>query len=208
VIRLSALRLPAIAAAVALIPALAGCAAGVNAQTNRPFATTDGASAVFHDIAIRNVFVLGPVVSATLQPGQTAGMFLALFNQGPPDRLVAVDAIGTAASVTIHGGVVPLVPGQPQLLTGPAPQIVLNGLTRSLVGGQFIPVAFTFENAGTLVLSVPVAPRANSYATFLPPAPSPTPATTKRGSQTARPSPTSSARSARATPTPTPSTTP
>ena len=180
----------------------------MNAQTNRPFDTTDGASAVFHNIALRNVFVLGPVVSGTLQPGQTAGMFLALFNQGTPDRLVSVDAFGTAASVAIHGGAVKLIQGQPALLTGPAPQLVLNGLTRSLIGGQFIPVAFTFENAGTVVLSVPVVPRANFYATFLPPAPSPTATPTKRGSKTPGPSPASSAGSVGATPAPAPSTTP
>ena len=136
VIRTSALRLLAIAAAVALIPALAGCAAGLNAQTNQPFDTTDGASTVFHNIAIRNVFVLGPDVNGTLQPGQAAGMFLALDNEGAPDQLTAVSALGTAASVTIQGGTVNLAQGQPALLTGPAPELVLNGLTRPLTAAS------------------------------------------------------------------------
>lgn len=192
-IRCSALRLLAIAAAIALIPALAGCAAGLNAQTNQPFDTTDGASTVFHGIAIRNVFVLGPGVNGTLQPGQAAGVFLALVNNGAPDQLTAVSALGAAASVTINGGTVNLLTGQPALLTGPAPEVVLNGLTRPLTGGQSIPIALTFQNAGTVAMIVPVVPRVNYYAAFLPPAPSPsptpTPPTTKRGSKSPQPSP-------------------
>ena len=148
VIRRTAIRLAASAAAVALVPALAGCAAGVNAQTNQPFTPTDGASTVFHNIAIRDVFVLGPRVNGTLQPGQDAGMFLALVNNGAPDQLTAVSAPGTATSVTIHGGTVQLGQAQPALLTGPSPELVLTGLTRPLNGGQSVPMTLTFQNAG------------------------------------------------------------
>jgi copper(I)-binding protein len=206
VIRRTAIRLAASAAAVALVPALAGCAAGVNAQTNQPFTPTDGASTVFHNIAIRDVFVLGPRVNGALQPGQDAGMFLALVNNGTPDQLTAVSAPGTATSVTIHGGTVQLGQAQPALLTGPSPELVLNGLTRPLIGGQSVPMTLTFQNAGTIAMIIPVVPRANFYATFSPPAPSPTPTPTptKKGnaSKSPRPSPSGSARPATATPTP------
>ncbi len=203
VIRSSALRLLVIAAAVALIPALAGCAAGLNAQTNRPFDTTQGASTVFHNIAIRDVFVLGPDVNGTLQPGQAASMFLALDNEGAPDRLTAVSALGTAVSVTIQGGTVNLRRGQPALLTGPSPEVVLNGLTRALSGGESIPVALTFQNAGTVTMIIPVVPRVDYYATFSPP-PSPTPTPTRRAQKSPKSSPTRSAGSATPTPTATP----
>jgi copper(I)-binding protein len=202
VIRCSALRLLAIVAAVALIPALAGCAAGLNAQTNQPFDTTDGASADFHNIAIREAFVLGSDVNGTLQRGQSAGMFLAMVNRGSTDQLTAVSALGTAASVTIHGGAVNLAQGQPTLLTGPVPQLVLNGLTRSLNSGMSIVVALTFKNAGTVTMIVPVIPPINYYATFSPPPPTPTPTPTRRASKSPRPSPSGSAGSAGATPTP------
>jgi len=206
VIRRTAIRLAASAAAAALVPALAGCAAGVNAQTNQPFTPTDGASTVFHNIAIRDVFVLGPGVNGTLRPGQAAGMFLALVNNGAPDRLTAVSAPGTATSVTIHGGTVELGQAQPALLTGPAPELVLNGLTRALIGGQSIPMTLTFQNAGTVAMIIPVVPRSNYYVTFSPPAPSPTPTPTKTGKASKRPhpSPSSSARSATPTPRGTP----
>jgi copper(I)-binding protein len=211
VIRCSALRLLAIAAAVALIPALAGCAAGRNAQTNQSFDTTNGASTVFNNIAIRNVFVLGSDPSTALQPGQSASMFLALVNNGSADQLTTVSAPGTAASVTIQGGTVKLLVGRPALLTGPEPRLVLSGLTRSLTSGQSILMALTFQNAGTVTMAVPVIAPIDYYATFSPPPPTPTPTPTptpskKRASKSPQPSPSSSAGSAGATPTP--STTP
>jgi len=200
----------AIAAAVALTPALAGCAAGLNAQTNQPFDTTDGTSVEFHDIAIRDAFVLGSDVNAALQPGQSAGMFLAMVNRGGADQLTAVSALGTAASVTIRGGTVNLAQGRPALLTGPVPQLVLSGLTRPLNSGMSIVVALSFQKAGTVTMIVPVIPPVNYYATFSPPPPTPKPTAArtpaKQPQKSPRPSPSSSAGSAGATPTP--STTP
>jgi copper(I)-binding protein len=193
VIRISAIRLAMMAAAAALVPALAGCAAGVNAQTNQPFTPTDGASTVFHNIAIRNVFVLGPAVAGTLQPGQAAGMFLALVNNGSPDQLTAVSAPGTASSVKIRGGTVQLPQNRAALLTGPAPEVVLTGLTRTLVGGQSIPLTLTFRNAGTIAMIIPVVPRANYYVTYSPPppppSPHPTPTRSRKAAKSPRPSP-------------------
>lgn len=196
-IRTSAIRVATIAAAVALIPAVAGCAAGLNAQTTRPFDTTDGASTVFHNISIRNVFVLGPELNGTLRPGQAAGMFLALVNNGGSDQLTGIFAPGTATAVTIRGGTVNLTQRQPALLTGPMPDVVLTGLTRPLNGGQAIPIALTFRNSGTVVLNVPVVPRARYYATFSPPVPTPT--ASGPASRSPHPSPTGSARAAAAT---------
>lgn len=176
-IRSSAVRLAAVAAAAALTLALAGCAAGLNAQTNQPFNTTDGASTVFHGIAIRNVFVLGPSVGATLRPGQSAGLFLALVNDGAPDRLVGIEAPGTASSVTIRGGSVNLPAGQAALLTGPEPQVVLEALQRPLTGGIAVSMTLFFQSAGSITINVPVVARSQYYTTLSPPQ-SPTPTLT------------------------------
>lgn len=212
-IRSSAMRLLTIAAAVGLIPALAGCEAGVNAQTTRPFAPTDGASAVFQGIAIRDAFVLGPPTDATLRPGESAGFFLALINDGGPDRLTAVTAPGTAASVAIHGGTVPLRHGQAALLTGPVPQLILERLSRPLTGGESIQVTLYFENAGAVTLSIPVVARTNYYTTFSPPPPSPTSAAALPRPRSPRlpaasASPSSTGVAAVPTPAPTPTVTP
>jgi copper(I)-binding protein len=211
VIRSSALRLLTIAAAVTLIPLLAGCEAGVNAQTTRPFSPTDGTSAVFHGIDIRDAFVLGPPAGTTLDAGTSAGLFLALVNNGAPDQLTAVTAPGTAASVAIRGGLVTLGQGQQALLTGPTPQLVLERLSRPLAGGQSITVTLSFQNAGAITLTIPVVTQVDDYTTFSPPPPpSPSPAAAPRrsGKPLVSASPGQPGVSATVSPTPAPTGTP
>jgi hypothetical protein len=95
------------------------------------------------------------------------------------------------------------------VLTGPAPKLILTGLTRSLPGGSYVKVFLTFQNAGTVGLDVPVIARSDSYATFSPapttsPAPGVSPGHRHRrtgGSATATPSPGATA-TATATATP------
>jgi copper(I)-binding protein len=184
-----------VVAAAALAPALAACEAGNGAQTSRPFDPTDGASTVLHNIAIRNVFVLGPPPGGGAIPaGQSAGMFLGLVNNGAPDQLLYVDAAGTASSVQLPHGAVALAMNQPVLLTGPVPRVTLQKLTRPLSAGQFIPMTLYFQDAGTISLNVPVLARANFYTTYSAP-PSPTPTAPR----TARATP-ATTRTARATP--------
>jgi hypothetical protein len=133
-------------------------------------------------------------------------MFVGLVNTGPRDRLVRISAPGTATSVTLPTGGVLLERDTSALLTGPAPELVLSGLTRSLVSGSYVRVLLTFQKAGTVTLTLPVIDRSDSYATFSP-APTPTPsasATGKRRHQgQATPTPTASG-TATATPTATP----
>jgi hypothetical protein len=106
-------------------------------------------------------------------------LFLALANNGAPDRLIQIKAEGTAASVQIPAGGVSLGRGQSVFLTGPAPRVVLRNLTRSLNGGQFVEIKLVFLNAGTVTLKVPVMPRSQYFSTFSPvpviPSPSPSP---------------------------------
>jgi copper(I)-binding protein len=184
-------------AAVALIPVLAGCEAGSDAPVLHWHPPTNGASATIHvgrgEIAIRNAFILGGVPNFTLPAGSSAGMFVGLVNTGPRDRLIRVSAPGTATSVTLPTGGVLLERDQSALLTGPAPDLVLTGLRRSLTSGTYVPVLLTFKNAGTVSLDLPVLERSNSYATFSP-APAPTPSASAKGKrhpgQGATPTPT------------------
>jgi copper(I)-binding protein len=192
-----------VAAIAALIPALAGCEAGTNAPTQQWHAPTNGAATVAHGIDIRDVFVLGAPVNSSLAAGQSAGLFLALYNNGSPDRLLSISAPGTATSVRLPGGTVSLARGEEILLSGPEPKVILTGLTRELPGGSFISVVMNFQNAGRVTLSVPVLARAQYYATFSP-APSPSPKATQTGKATASPGATS-APGPSATPTPSPS---
>ena len=55
--------------------------------------------------------------------------------------------------------------------------MVLTGLTSPLGGGETVQLSFTFAEAGTITLGVPVEPHAYEYATYSPPA-IPTPSAT------------------------------
>ncbi len=186
--------------AAAAIPLLAGCEAGLNAPVLHWHPPTAGASKAIPAasgsgfIAIRNVFVLGAPLNAALPAGGSASVFLAIVNTGAKDRLVAVSAPGTATSVTLPAGGVTLERSRTELLTGPEPEVVLTGLTHTLVNGRNIRLVLTFQNAGSVTLFVPVVAKASYYATYSPaPSPTPTPTATKKhrhhGQPAATPSP-------------------
>jgi copper(I)-binding protein len=184
-----------------LVPALAGCEAGLNAPTLEFHQSSSGVSVIQNGINIDNAFVLGPELNATLPVGGRAGMFVAL-QSANGDRLVSVSAPGTASSVQITGAPVEL-PSQSLVdLQGPSPEIVLSGLTKPLVGGETIQLDFLFATAGVITLQVPVEPQAYTYATYSPP-----PIPTATPSPKAKATPGASA-SASGTATPSPSATP
>jgi copper(I)-binding protein len=179
-----------IVAAAPLLALLAGCEAGNNAPTQNWHQPTAGAGTQLGQIAIRNVFILGPPLNATLAKGQSAGLFVGLVNSGSPDRLVSITAPTAAKSVTLPGGSVALPTRTPVLLTGPTPKIILTGLIRPLSGGTSVPVTLSFQNAGSITLHVPVMPQAQYFATYsAAPSPSPTATKARRRPKTASTSP-------------------
>jgi len=201
--RAAPLRVLAVVVATAVAPAIAGCQAGFNAPTQQWHQPAAGASAVVNNVLrINNVFVLGAAPAFSLPRGGSAGLFLAMTNEGAaPDRLIGVTAPGTAAAVQLPAGGVRLAVQQQVLLSGPAPRVILRRLIRSVNGGQHILVVLHFVRAGNVAMLVPVMPRAQWFSTFSPapllisPSPSPT--------GTASPSPSPSGTS----PSPSPSAT-
>ena len=178
--RAAPLRVLAMVVAAAVAPAIAGCEAGFNAPTQQWHQPAAGASAVVNNVLrINNVFVLGAAPAFSLPRGGSAGLFLAINNEGAPDRLIGVTAPGTAAAVQLPAGGVRLPTQQSVLLSGPAPRVILRGLTR-VGGGQHILVVLHFLRAGNVTMVVPVMPRAQWFSTFSPapllvrPSPSPT----------------------------------
>ena len=151
-----------------LVPALAGCEAGLNAPTLQYHSASSGTSTTLNGIELDNVFVLGPALNQTLPAGGQAGVFLALSAQDH-DQLVSASAPGTASSVQLLSGPITLSPGALVNLSGPAPAVVLNGLTNPLSGGETIRLVLTFASAGVVPLVVPVLPAAYDYTTFSPP---------------------------------------
>src|SRR5438876_8021863 len=129
-----------IAAVVLLVPALAGCEAGLNAPTLEFHPASNGAHDVVNDITISNAFVLGPQSGGTLPAGGSASFFVGLYNGGQgDDALLSVSAPTAAKTATIDGGSVSLPVNASANLTGPEPKVILSGLTRPLSGGQAIP---------------------------------------------------------------------
>ena len=202
----------AIAAAIAgLASGVSACEAGTNAPTLEFHPQSAGLDAVVHNIKIINAFVLG-AASGSLPAGKSAGVFLAMYNEGSSaERLTGASAPIVATSVTVPAGGVALPPGQAVYLTGPAPKIVLSGLRHPLAAGGSIHVTFSFASAGNVTLNLPVLPRTSYDGTFSP-APSPSPATSVSPGKhhgTGSPGPGSSGtpksgRSRSSSPTPTP----
>lgn len=194
--------------ALLAVPAIAGCEAGQDAPTLEFHPSSSGAQAEFNNISISDAFVLGAPGDSAVPAGGSASLFLGLYNNGSSeDKLQSVTADGSAASVTIKGGGVSIPASSAANLTGPEPEIVLKDLAQPISGGQDIPVTFTFANAGSKTLDVPVESQADYYSTYSPP-PGTTPQASSSpktsGSPKASGSPKDSG-SPKATPAPTPS---
>ena len=97
--------------AIAVAPMVSACAAGRNPQTALPTQLVEGVNASRGDLAIRNVFVLGPEPGQRLPAGGAAPVYAWIVARGTvPDRLVAVDAPGVAQTAEIAGGGLTLPP--------------------------------------------------------------------------------------------------
>lgn len=208
-------------AIVALIPALAGCEAGLDAPTQEFHPAANGAYATVGSVTVNNAFVLGPAMNDSLSAGDDAGLFLSMYSASG-DQLDSISAPGSAGSVQLTDGPVNLPANASVNLTGPGPRIVLHDLSKSLSGGQTVTLVLTFATAGQLTLHVPVQPQANAYATYNQPpvsaptdtaSPGATASTTAKHHKKKHHHPATSATAtatadATATPNPTPSATP
>lgn len=162
----------ALAAVAALAPAAAGCAAGADAQTNKPYSATEGVDAAVSGMKLRSTLILGPRPGMRLNTGDLAPMYLTLANDGTKaDRLERVSTDGTFGAVKISGGGVTVAPTK-AVRIGQNPAITLGKLSRPLMGGESVRMTFTFSRAGSLTINVPVVARDRYFATY-PPAPTP-----------------------------------
>jgi copper(I)-binding protein len=178
-----------IGAVALLLPALAGCEAGLNAPTLEFHPASNGTTIVQNNIRIDDAFVLGSPPGTVAPAGGRTGAFLTIQAYNG-DRLISVSAPGAASSVKLAGGPVNLPPNTPVDLSGPTPKVVLTGLTSSLSGGQAIQMSFTFAVAGTITIPVPVEAHTEYYATYSPPAiPAPSATGKKKAHPTSSASP-------------------
>ncbi|MFC4013412.1 copper chaperone PCu(A)C [Nonomuraea purpurea] len=178
-----------VAAAFLTAPVLAGCGAGFDANTNKPYAPNeaqvlmDNGAYGKSGIHIPQAFVLGPDSGAQLAWLGSAPIYLNILNtNGAPDTLQAVSA-GNMGKVKMTAQV-PL-PANQLVNTGkPTPQLMLEAIPRSLRGGETIKLDLQFANAGVVSLNVPVVTRSREFKDY-PPAPNATPAATPSASPSA-----------------------
>ena len=168
------------AVAMLLVPALAGCEAGLNAPTLQfhPAAYGAYATATTDEITVSNAFVLAAPSGSSLPAGSQASLFLSLYNTGSADDTLTGVSLpkGGASSVSIEGGSIAIPANTSVNLTGPTPKLVLNGLSQPLSGGESILVVLDFQQAGPVELDVPVLPQSYQYSDLSqPPSPTPTP---------------------------------
>lgn len=178
-----------VAAAFLAAPVLAGCGAGFDATTNKPYAPNEAGVLIDNgrygkgDIHIPQAFVLGPDSGAQLPWRGSAPVYLNILNTaGAPDTLQAVTATGIGpAKLTA-----PIqLPSDQLVNTGkPTPQIMLEAIPKSLRGGESIKLDLQFANAGTVSLDVPVVTRSREFTEY-PAAPGATPAPTPTPSPSA-----------------------
>lgn len=178
-----------VAAAFLAAPVLAGCGAGFDATTNKPYAPNEAGVLIDNgrygkgDIHIPQAFVLGPDSGAQLPWRGSAPVYLNILNTASaPDTLQAVTATGIGpAKLTA-----PIqLPSDQLVNTGkPTPQIMLEAIPKSLRGGESIKLDLQFANAGTVSLDVPVVTRSREFTEY-PAAPGATPAPTPTPSPSA-----------------------
>jgi copper(I)-binding protein len=154
-LRLPRPAVPALVLGLALV--VSGCGANFEAQTYQTRASADGTNAAVGAIALRNVRLLPPE-GDTYDAGEDAEADLTLVNDGgDDDRLVSVTSPAARGVEVLAGGDVVDGVDLPRLgTTGGTVGLRLTGLTGDLRPGQFVPMTFTFERNGDVVVQVPV----------------------------------------------------
>ncbi|WP_017972968.1 copper chaperone PCu(A)C [Actinopolyspora halophila] len=161
------------------VVALSGCATGQQAETSQQTAAVAGANASTKTMAVRNAtlgFPEGNDGEAVYEKGSSAPVDAVLVNESEQsDQLVRVSS-SYAQSAEITG--TKTIPGNQRVyavqeqggstdeLTAAEAtnderetvRISLNGLSRSIYPGTTIPVRFTFAEAGSVTLHVPIGP--------------------------------------------------
>lgn len=164
-------RLAALAAAGFIgAVALAGCSAGQLSQTASQESAVDGSSAAIKNVALRNVRIQAQQNTDFLHPGATLDLVLVVVNQKPDvtDKLVGVTT--DIGKVTVTGDPT-LAPGGTLFVGTPNGQNskavagveaatfakATVALSQQITNGPNYSFTFTFEQAGSVSLKVPIS---------------------------------------------------
>ncbi len=144
------------AAATAAVLLLGGCAAGQISQTADQVAAIDGANVTIGDLVVLNA-ALSQTGSGGYAVGATAPLQFTVTNQGHSADTLTSISTPVAGSVAISGTAV--LPAQSLVKfssDGGAVSATLTGLTKAVPYGSSIPITFTFQQAGSATVNVPI----------------------------------------------------
>ena len=134
---------------------LSGCAAGKISQTADQVAAIDGANGTVGDITVLNAR-LAPTEGQGYAQGSNGRLLLWVSNGGLNADTLSQVSTPAADSVRIVGDA--SIPGQylADLSSLTGTRVVVSNFTQDVPYGQSIPVTFSFANAGTLNLDIPI----------------------------------------------------
>ncbi|NRQ33194.1 copper chaperone PCu(A)C [Nonomuraea sp. NN258] len=153
-------------------PVLAGCAAGFDANTNKPYAPNEAVALIEkgsygseRGIHIPQAFILGPDSGAQLAYRGSAPIYLNMLNAAnTADTLQAV-SVGDLGTVKLKAPI--QLPSNQLVNSGkPEPQIMIEGLSKGLRGGETFRVDLQFANAGVVSVNVPVITRSREFLDY------------------------------------------
>jgi hypothetical protein len=139
----------------AMTLAVSGCAAGQDSQTAEQVAAIDGANGTVGDIAVLNAR-LAPTVREDYPAGSNARLLLYVSNAGlAADTLESVST-SAARSVRITGD--QTLPPQKlsDFASDTGTEVVVTGFLQDQSYGVSIPMTFSFANAGSIDLNIPI----------------------------------------------------
>lgn len=146
---------PTLALIAAASLALSGCAAGQVSQTADQVAAIDGANGTIGDIAILNAR-LAPTSREDYPAGSDARLLLWVSNDGLEADTLSGITTSAAESVEIDGD--STIPGQTlaDFASEDGVEVVVTGFLQDQYYGVSIPMTFSFANAGSIDLNIPI----------------------------------------------------
>jgi hypothetical protein len=160
----SSLRRSIAVTAIVLAPVLFSC--GFNQPTDRVYTPGVGVNERDGEVDVLNALVV------TGAPGSGSLVATLSNNLDESDALVRVAGSGEDSALRVDlGGPLEVRPGGSLSVSDEA-EVPVEG--EAIKAGAFVELTFTFENAGTAKLQVPVVPRRGPYADIPVPSVAPT----------------------------------
>ena len=143
------------AAAVLVVPTLAGCSTNFSAPTDQVYDPSRGTND-----RSGTVDVLGTVVVSPANGTGTAVATLVNNDSSKPDKLLAVTVAGAPAKIDQAADVTIPPLGFINLATSGA----VTATADAIVAGKFIELTFTFQRGQAITIQAPVVPNTGFYA--------------------------------------------